>query len=141
MIQSSFYLIGNKFLFGGKQMNIVQAYLFGGVKFLDLLIIAMVVDIFTGVARAWKEKRLRSRNAYFGYVRKIGIFGMIILANIIDQILSLNGAVALATVLFYIANEGLSIIENAAKLGIKIPSVITDKLHVIQEDKKGEDKQ
>lgn len=121
-------------------MNIVQGYLFGGVKFLDLLAILMVVDIITGISAAWKEKRLRSRNAYFGYVRKIGVFGIIILANIIDQILSLNGAVAVATVLFYIANEGLSIIENAAKLGIKIPSVITEKLQVIQEEKKGEGK-
>jgi toxin secretion/phage lysis holin len=120
-------------------LHIVQAYLFGNVKFLDLLAILMLCDIITGIVRAIKEKRLRSRNALFGYARKIGIFTVIILANIIDQILSLNGAVAIATVLFYIANEGLSVIENLAQIGVKVPSVIADKLHVIQ-DEKGESK-
>jgi toxin secretion/phage lysis holin len=120
-------------------LHIVQTYLFGNVKFLDLLAILMLCDIITGIVRAIKEKRLRSRNALFGYARKIGIFTVIILANIIDQILSLNGAVAVATVLFYIANEGLSVIENLAQIGVKVPSVIADKLHVIQ-DEKGEDK-
>ncbi|MCM3736460.1 phage holin family protein [Bacillus cytotoxicus] len=119
-------------------LQIVHAYLFGNVKFLDLLIVLMLVDIVTGIIRATKENRLRSRSALFGYARKIGVFGIIILANIIDIILSLKGAVAFATVLFYIANEGLSIIENLVQIGVKVPSVIADKLHVIQEqeDKK-----
>jgi toxin secretion/phage lysis holin len=122
-----------------EDLHIVHAYLFGGVKFLDLLAIAMLVDIVTGVIRAIKEKRLRSRSALFGYARKIGVFGIIILANIIDVILSLNGAVALATVLFYIANEGLSIVENLSQIGVKVPAVIADKLNVIQEkEDKGE---
>ncbi|PTY75793.1 holin, partial [Heyndrickxia sporothermodurans] len=93
-------------------LELVRVYLFGTVKFLDLLAIAMLVDVITGIAKAWKEKTLRSRNALFGYARKIGIFGIIIAANIIDQILTLNGAVAYATVIFYIANEILSILEN-----------------------------
>lgn len=120
-------------------LEIVGHYLFGAVKFLDLLAIAMLLDIITGVLRAWKEKRLRSRNALFGYARKIGIFGIIIAANIIDKILVLNGAVAYATVIFYIANELLSILENCAQLGLKVPSVLADKLQVIQKDK-GDDK-
>jgi toxin secretion/phage lysis holin len=124
-----------------EQIQIVHSYLFGGVKFLDFLAILMAVDIVTGVIRAVKEKRLRSRNALYGYARKIGVFGIIILANIIDQILSLNGTVAFATVLFYIGNEGLSIIENLSQIGVKVPNVIQDKLHVIQsEDEKKEEK-
>ncbi|MGC4375938.1 phage holin family protein [Fictibacillus sp. Mic-4] len=115
-------------------LEIVRLYLFGTVKFLDLLTIAMVIDIITGVIRAWKEKRLRSRNALFGYARKIGIFGIIIAANIIDTILGLNGAVAYATVIFYTANEILSILENCAQIGLKVPNVLIDKLHVIQQD-------
>ncbi len=117
-----------------EELRIVHAYLFGAVKFLDLLAILMVVDIITGVFKAIKEKRLRSRSALYGYARKVGVFMIIILANIIDVILGLNGAVAFITVLFYIANEGLSIIENLAQIGVKVPSVIADKLHVIQTD-------
>jgi len=116
-------------------LEIVKIYLFGAVKFLDLLLIAMLIDIITGVLRAWKEKHLRSRNALFGYARKIGIFGIIIAANIIDKILGLNGAVAYATVIFYIANELLSILENCAQLGLKVPAILADKLQVIQKDK------
>ncbi|MGM7719445.1 phage holin family protein [Metabacillus sp. Hm71] len=123
-----------------ENLQIVQGYLFGGVKFLDLLAVLMGLDIITGVIKAWKNKRLRSRTAWFGYVRKIGVFGAIIAANIIDVVLDLKGAVAYATVLFYIANEGLSVVENLAEIGVKVPSVILDKLHVIQSDNKGEDK-
>ncbi|MCM3536606.1 phage holin family protein [Priestia endophytica] len=114
-------------------------YLFGGVKFLDLLCVLMLADVITGVLKAIKIKRLRSRKALFGYARKIGVFVAIIVANIVDQILGLNGAVALATVLFYLANEGLSIVENLAQIGVKVPSVIADKLHVISEEKEKED--
>ncbi|HDX9589267.1 TPA: phage holin family protein [Bacillus pseudomycoides] len=127
-----------KVLINMENLQIVHAYLFGGVKFLDLLGILMLVDIITGITRAIKENRLHSRSALFGYARKIGVFGIIILANIIDIILSLKGAVAFATVLFYIANEGLSIIENLTQIGVKVPSVISNKLHVIENEKEKE---
>jgi toxin secretion/phage lysis holin len=124
-----------------ESIQILHTYLFGGVKFLDLLALAMGIDIVTGVLKAIKEKRLRSRTAWFGYVRKIGVFGVIILANIIDIILSLNGALAIFTVIFYIGNEGLSILENLTQIGVKVPKVISEKLQVIQsEDHKGEGK-
>jgi toxin secretion/phage lysis holin len=127
--------------FNLESIQILHTYLFGGVKFLDLLALAMGIDIVTGVLKAIKEKRLRSRTAWFGYARKIGVFGVIILANIIDIVLSLNGALAIFTVIFYIGNEGLSILENLAQIGVKVPKVISEKLHVIQiEDQKGEDK-
>ncbi|TYS68060.1 phage holin family protein [Sutcliffiella horikoshii] len=127
-----------------ENLQVVQAYLFGGVKFLDFLALLMLIDIVTGIFKAIKQKRLRSRNALFGYARKMLVFGVIIVANVLDNILGLNGAVAYATVLFYIANEGLSILENLAQIGVKVPTVITDKLHVINKDeeekKNGEEK-
>lgn len=123
-----------------ENLQIVQAYLFGDVKFIDLLAVLMGLDIITGILKAIKNKKLRSRTAWFGYVRKIGVFGAIIAANIIDIVLQLNGAIAYATVLFYIANEGLSVVENLAEIGVKVPSVITDKLSVIQSKDKGEGK-
>ncbi|MEH7341900.1 phage holin family protein [Priestia megaterium] len=112
----------------------LQIYLFGSVKFMDFLAVLMLLDIITGVMKAIKNKRLRSRNALYGYARKIGVYVAIIVANIIDQIFGFNGAVATATVLFYLGNELLSIVENLAQLGVKVPAVITDKLHVIQNE-------
>jgi toxin secretion/phage lysis holin len=113
-------------------LDLAKTYLFGNVKFLDLLVLLSVADIFTGVIKAWKEKRLRSREAWFGYVRKMLSFLVVIVANVIDQILGLNGVLTFGTVLFYIANEGLSIAENLAQIGVKIPKTITDRLQVIE---------
>jgi toxin secretion/phage lysis holin len=113
-------------------LEIAHDYLFGDVKYVDLLFVLMVIDVITGVAKAWKNKRLRSRNALYGYARKVLIFTVLVLANILDKIFGLNGALAYGTILFYIANESLSIVENLAQFGVKIPSIITDRLHVIQ---------
>ncbi|WP_017726783.1 phage holin family protein [Halalkalibacterium ligniniphilum] len=124
--------------FNRENLDAIHLYLFGGVRFLDLLALLMLIDVATGITRAIKEKRLRSRTAYFGYARKVGAFGIIILANIIDIILDLNGAITFATVLFYISVEGLSILENYAQIGGKIPEAIKDKLQVIGDKKKEE---
>lgn len=111
----------------------------GDLKLLYFLIILMILDIGTGIGKAIKNKNLWSRKALFGYSRKIFIFFIIILANIIDQLLSLNGGLIVLTIFFYIANEGLSIVENCAQMGVLIPKEISEKLNVIkstQEDTK-----
>lgn len=123
-----------------ENLQVVQAYLFGDVKFLHFLVLLMFVDIVTGVIKAIKLKNLRSKKSWFGYLKKLGVFGAIILGNVMDNILGLNGAIAYGTVLFYIANEGLSILENLSQIGVKVPKVISEKLHVIQEENKEESK-
>ncbi|MGF9786535.1 phage holin family protein [Bacillus velezensis] len=117
-----------------ESLQIARTYLFGEVKYLDLLLILSILDVITGIIKAWKMKQLRSRSAWFGYVRKMLSFMVVIVANIIDTITNLNGVLTFGTVLFYIANEGLSITENLAQIGVKIPAVITDRLHVIGSD-------
>ncbi|MCY8813691.1 phage holin family protein [Bacillus atrophaeus] len=117
-----------------ESLQIARTYLFGEVKYLDLLLILNFLDIITGIIKAWQHKRLRSRSALFGYVRKILIFLVVIVANVVDIIMNLNGVLTFGTVLFYIANEGLSITENLAQIGVKIPAVITERLHVIESD-------
>ncbi|MGN7309926.1 phage holin family protein [Alkalicoccobacillus gibsonii] len=114
--------------FNLESLEVVKLYLFGEVNYLNLLVILMLMDIVTGIMKAIKNKDLRSRSALFGYARKIAVFAIIIVANVIDVILDLNGMVATATVLFYMANEILSIIENAAHIGLKVPPVIQEKL-------------
>ncbi|MCY8505109.1 holin family protein [Bacillus atrophaeus] len=117
-----------------ESLQIARTYLFGEVKYLDLLLILNFLDIITGIIKAWQYKKLRSRSALFGYVRKILIFLVVIVANVVDIIMNLNGVLTFGTVLFYIANEGLSITENLAQIGVKIPAVITERLHVIESD-------
>lgn len=115
-----------------EHLEVARMYLFGPVKFLDFLMVLMALDILTGISKAIKNGNLWSRKSLFGYARKILIFGVIIVANIIDQILGLNGAITYATVIFYIFNEILSIIENLAQVGILVPKELSEKLKVMQ---------
>lgn len=112
-------------------LEVAHLYLFGGVKFLHLLLLLMGLDIITGIFKAIKNGNLWSRKSLFGYARKLLILIVIVTANIIDQVLSLSGTLTFATVLFYIANEALSIIENMAQLGVLVPQQLAEKLKVI----------
>lgn len=112
-------------------LEVAHLYLFGGVKFLHLLLLLMGLDILTGIFKAIKNGNLWSRKSLFGYARKLLVLIVIITANIIDQVLSLNGTLTFATVLFYIANEALSITENMAQLEVLIPKQLAEKLKVI----------
>ena len=122
-------------MIGGFNLEHLEAakfYLFGDVKFLHFYLLLAFIDIITGVTVAWVNETLWSRKALFGYARKVLVLAVIVLSNVIDQILGLNGAVTYATVLFYIANEGLSIVENLAKIGVLVPANIAEKLKGIE---------
>ena len=119
-----------------EHLEAARLYLFGEVRFLHLLLLLMGMDIITGVFKAIKDENLWSRRGLFGYARKVLVLVVIVLANVIDQILSLNGAVTYATVLFYIANEGLSITENLAQMGVLVPTSIAEKLKHIDSSSK-----
>lgn len=116
-------------------LDVAHLYLFGGVKFLHLLLLLMGLDIVTGIFKALKNGNLWSRKSLFGYARKILVLMVIIVANIIDQVLSLGGTLTFATVLFYIANEALSITENMAELEVLVPQNLAEKLKVIESTK------
>ncbi|MDF0186122.1 phage holin family protein, partial [Staphylococcus pseudintermedius] len=104
------------------------------MKLLYFLMLLMALDVITGLAKAVKNKKLWSRKSMFGYARKMLIFCIVILANIIDQILNANGGIVMMTLFFYITNEGLSIVENCAEMGVLIPKQIAEKLAVIGND-------
>lgn len=122
-----------------EHLEVAHMYLFGGVKFLHLLLILMALDIITGIVKALDIGNLWSRKSLFGYARKLLVLIVIITANIIDQVLNLGGTLTFATVLFYIANEGLSIFENMAQLGVLVPSNLAEKLKVIESNKHDKD--
>ncbi|GLO64763.1 phage holin family protein [Oceanobacillus kimchii] len=118
--------------FNLEYLDSAHMYLFGGVKFLHLLLLLMALDIITGLFKAWKNQNLWSRKSLFGYSRKVLVLVVIVLANVVDQILGLDGAVAYATVLFYIMNEGISIIENLAEVDVLVPPILAEKLKSIE---------
>lgn len=122
-----------------ENMDIFKTFIYAGdMGLLYALIVLMILDVITGIAKAIKNKNLWSRKSLFGYSRKIMVFCIIILANTIDQILNLNSGLLMVTIFFYIANEGLSIVENCAEMGVIVPEQIADKLEMIK-NKKGDD--
>ncbi|MBD1223301.1 phage holin family protein [Virgibacillus halodenitrificans] len=121
--------------FNLEHLEAARFYLFGDVKFLHLLLLLMALDVVTGLFKAWKNKNLWSRKSLFGYARKVLVLVVIILANVVDQILMLDGAVTYATVLFYIVNEGLSITENLADVGVLVPKSLKEKLQQVDTSK------
>lgn len=121
-------------------MNTFQNFIYGGDMYLlYAVLIFMVIDILTGWAKALKNGNLWSTKSVYGAGRKLLALFVIILANIIDNVLNLNGALLIAIMLYYIATEGLSILENLAEMNVPFPEQIKDKLEVLK-DKSKDDK-
>lgn len=91
-----------------------------------------IADYITGVLAAINEKRLSSSVGFRGISRKILIFTLIGLAHLLDvYVLGNPGVLRTATVFFYLSNEGISLLENAARLGLPIPGQIREALDAI----------
>ena len=103
----------------------------GDFNLITILCILMVIDIITGLAKAVKNKNLWSRKSLLGFARKILVFLIITVSNLLDLLMNMNGTVVLATVTFYILNEVLSITENSAQIGIPLPDKLMEVIEVV----------
>lgn len=117
----------------GEAGAIIGFFIGGADGLIKALIVFAIVDYITGVAAAAIEHRLNSEIGFKGITKKLLLFCIVGVAHILDVYVLGTGAVCRsAVVLFYIANEGLSIIENVARCGLPIP----DKLKIILEQLK-----
>ena len=92
-----------------------------------VLIALMVIDFLTGLLHAAIERRLNSKTCARGIMKKIFILALVAVAHLID--VSLGKAVCMGVVeFFYIANESMSIIENAGRAGLPVPKKLTEVL-------------
>jgi toxin secretion/phage lysis holin len=113
------------------------SYCLGGVNtLLTALITLMVLDYISGVVTAWFEKKLNSEIGFKGIVKKIMMLMLVAVAVQIDIVAGTNGITRSAVICFLLANEGLSILENMAKIGIWIPPILREALQTLK--KKGE---
>lgn len=109
--------------------GIIGWFLGGCDGFILVLIAFVVADYITGVCYAISSKHLSSAVGFKGIFKKVVIFIMVGIANLLDMYLLGNSAVVrTATIFFYIANEGISLLENATRLGLPIPKKIKDVL-------------
>ena len=113
-------------------------FLGGYDGFLYALIAFVVIDYLLGVMCSIIEKHLSSDVGARGIFKKVVIFSLVGVAHIIDQnIIGDGGVIRTAVIFFYLSNEGISIIENATKLGLPIPEKLRD---VLEQLKDGGDK-
>ena len=108
-------------------LNIVS--LFGGYDILfKTFLIVIIIDYISGILQAIYKKKLNSQIGAKGIVKKVGYILIVIIAAAFD---TLNGnAMAIRNVIIYmfIANEGISILENLSQIGILIPNILKNKL-------------
>lgn len=104
------------------------------------LIAFVIADYVTGVMCAVSDKRLSSEVGFKGICRKVLIFVLVGMANIMDMHVIGTGCVLRTAVLFfYISNEGVSVLENAGHLGLPIPARLLNVLEQLHEDAEQED--
>ena len=112
-------------------------FLGGWDGFLYALIVFVTADYVTGLMCAVVERKLSSAVGFRGIFKKVLIFALVGIAHVMDASLVGNGsAIRTATIFFYCANEGVSILENAGRLGLPIPDRLKDALAQLQ-DKDG----
>ena len=105
-------------------------YFLGGCDgLLIALVVFVVVDYLTGVMCAVSDKKLSSEVGFKGICRKVLLFVLVGVAHTLDEtMLGSGSALRTATILFYLSNEGLSIVENAARMGLPIPDRLQEAL-------------
>ncbi len=120
--------------------GLIGGFLGGIDELMWTLIAFIVVDYATGVMCAIVDKRLSSEVGFKGICKKICIFLMVGVANMIDvNVLGQGAVLRTAVIFFYLSNEGVSILENAGHLGLPIPKKLKDVLIQLRDEEEEED--
>lgn len=117
-------------------------WLLGGFDgFLYALIAFAVIDYITGVMCAISDKRLSSEVGFKGICRKVLIFVLVGIGNLVDvYVLGEAGVLRTAVIFFYLSNEGVSLLENSAHLGLPIPQKLKSVLEQLHNRNEKEEK-
>ena len=116
-------------------------YFLGGC---DGLLIALVIfvtcDYLTGIICAIVDKKLSSEVGFKGICRKVLIFLLVGIANILDvQVIGTGSVLRTAVIFFYLSNEGVSLLENAAHLGLPVPDAVKTVLEQLHDRSDGKE--
>nr|DAJ64845.1 MAG TPA: holin [Caudoviricetes sp.] len=113
----------------------IVTYIWGPWDALIVALVAMVIiDYITGVIKAAVQGKLSSAVGFRGLLKKVAIFLLVAVGVMVDRVIpATNEAVRSAVIFFYIANEGLSILENAGELGLPLPAALKKSLEKMQD--------
>ena len=103
-----------------------------------VLLLFMAIDYVTGIMRAVTDKELSSEIGIKGIFKKIMILLLVAIAVGVDNVTGTQGAIRMLVILFYVGMEGISVLENSARLGVPVPERLKDVLLQIKEGGKKE---
>lgn len=110
-------------------------YLLGGFDVaMQCLLIAIALDYLSGLIKAYNSKVLSSKIGFRGILKKLGILFLVMLAVVIDRVTGESGAIRTLVIYYFVANEGLSIIENLGEAGLPIPKVLKNALKILKKE-------
>lgn len=114
------------------------SFLFGDMEGMLIALIALIIlDYISGVIAAAVEKRLSSEVGAKGIAKKIFMLLIVALANIVDiNVIGDGHVLKTVTVVFYICNECISLIENAGRIGVPVPKKLLDVLEQLRDKDK-----
>lgn len=116
-------------------------YLFGGFDVaMQCLLIAIALDYISGLIKAYNTKQLSSKIGFKGILKKVGILIIVILSVLLDRVAGQTGAIRTLVIYYFVANEGLSILENLAQAGLPIPKAIKNALKALKNQSNGKGK-
>lgn len=116
-------------------LNSAIGYLLGGLDtMLICLLLFMLLDYITGIIKGFKNKKLSSEVGFYGLLKKATILVVVMVAVQLDTALNLDNVMRYLAIGFYIANEGLSILENAGEIGIPLPEKLKESLEKLRSD-------
>ena len=114
------------------------AWLFGGWDILLWTLVGFIIlDYLTGLAKGWKTKTLSSETGFEGLIKKMMILTVVVMVNFLQKLIGEAVPIREIVILFFISNEGISLLENAA-LFIDIPPQLKDALLQIRDKDKEE---
>ena len=112
-------------------------YLLGGWDIaLQCLLLAIVIDYISGMIKAFHTKTLSSKIGFQGILKKVGILLIVMLGVLVDRVTGNTGSVRTLVIYYFVANEGLSLIENLGQCGVPIPASIKKALKALNKESK-----
>lgn len=112
-------------------------YLIGGLDVaMSCLLIAIVLDYISGIIKAFVTKQLSSKIGFKGILKKVSILIIVMLAVLVDRVTGETGAIRTLVIYYFVANEGLSILENLGQSGVPIPQNIKKALKALKKESK-----
>lgn len=116
----------------GTLLTTVAYFLGGWDTTLEILLVMIALDYGTGILKAIHNKKLSSEIGAKGIVKKVGYLIIVAVAVMLDKIIGDTGTIRNIVIFFFVANEGISLVENWIGMGLPIPKVIGDTLEQIK---------